>query len=66
MMVMLQCWYLRTPYWYNHRSAAAIARMYPNDPLLKMVASGKQLWADDPDEYDHADEYVANLRKNWD
>lgn len=40
--------------------------MYPNDPLLKMVASGKQLWADDPDEYDHADEYVANLRKNWD
>ena len=32
-----------------------------SDPLLALYGSGKQLWADE-----HADEYVARLRKGWD
>jgi hypothetical protein len=31
------------------------------DPLLALWGSGKHIWADE-----HADEYVANLRKDWD
>ena len=31
------------------------------DPLLALYGSGKHIWADE-----HADEYVANLRKDWD
>ena len=31
------------------------------DPLLMLRGSGKHIWADE-----HADEYVANLRKDWD
>jgi len=31
------------------------------DPLLALYGSGKHIWADK-----HADEYVANLRKDWD
>jgi hypothetical protein len=30
------------------------------DPLLALVGSGKQLWADE-----HADEYVQRLGENW-
>src|SRR5208282_1266009 len=30
------------------------------DPLLAALGSGKHIWADE-----HADEYVANLRKDW-
>lgn len=30
------------------------------DPLLSAIGIAKDLWADE-----HADEYVANLRKDW-
>jgi hypothetical protein len=30
------------------------------DPLLALYGSGKELWSDE-----HADEYVARLRKGW-
>jgi len=53
-------WYLKILAWHNHRSPAATARMNANDPLLKLVGSGKHIWADE-----HADEYVRNLRKDW-
>lgn len=33
----------------------------PLNLLLALRGSGKHLWADE-----HADEYVANLRKDWD
>jgi hypothetical protein len=36
------------------------AELFANDPLLSAVGLGKELWADE-----HADEYVANLRKDW-
>jgi len=36
------------------------AELFANDPLLSAVGLYKDLW---PDE--HADEYVANLRKDW-
>jgi len=32
-----------------------------NDPLLALMGSGKDLWADE-----HADEYVRRLREGWD
>jgi hypothetical protein len=32
-----------------------------DDPLLQLVGSGKDLWADE-----HADEYVRRLREGWD
>lgn len=31
---------------------------YDDDPLIKLIGSGKHIWADE-----HADEYVENLRK---
>jgi hypothetical protein len=31
---------------------------YDNDPLLRLIGSGKHIWADE-----HADEYVENLRR---
>lgn len=31
---------------------------YENDPLIRLVGSGKHIWADE-----HADEYVENLRR---
>jgi len=34
--------------------------LFANDPLLSAVGLYKDLWADE-----HADEYVANLRKDW-
>jgi hypothetical protein len=30
------------------------------DPLLALLGSGKDIWADE-----HADEYVQRLRENW-
>jgi hypothetical protein len=36
------------------------AELFANDPLLSAIGLGKELWADE-----HADEYVANLRKDW-
>jgi hypothetical protein len=32
-----------------------------DDPLLQLIGSGKDLWADE-----HADEYVCRLREDWD
>ncbi len=32
-----------------------------DDPLLQLIGSGKDLWADE-----HADEYVRRLRDDWD
>jgi hypothetical protein len=31
---------------------------YDNDPLIRLIGSGKHIWADE-----HADEYVENLRR---
>jgi hypothetical protein len=31
---------------------------YDDDPLLRLIGSGKHIWADE-----HADEYVENLRR---
>jgi hypothetical protein len=31
-----------------------------DDPLLRLIGSGKDLWADE-----HADEYVRRLREGW-
>jgi hypothetical protein len=38
----------------------AAAELFAKDPLLSGVAIAKDLWADE-----HADEYVARLRKDW-
>jgi hypothetical protein len=32
-----------------------------DDPLLQLIGSGKDLWADE-----HADEYVRRIREGWD
>jgi hypothetical protein len=32
-----------------------------DDPLLALIGSGKELWADE-----HADEYVRRIREGWD
>jgi hypothetical protein len=34
--------------------------LFASDPLLRAVGIAKELWADE-----HADEYVARLRKEW-
>lgn len=44
--------------WYDEWSPASAAAA--PDPLLAALGSGKDIWADE-----HADEYVANLRKDW-
>ncbi|MFP5210344.1 MAG: hypothetical protein ACLGRW_13735 [Acidobacteriota bacterium] len=31
---------------------------YEDDPLIRLIGSGKHIWADE-----HADEYVENLRR---
>ncbi|WP_263377669.1 hypothetical protein [Granulicella paludicola] len=36
------------------------AELFVNDPLLSAIGLYKDLWADE-----HADEYVANLGKDW-
>ncbi len=36
------------------------AELFATDPLLSAVGIAKELWADE-----HADEYVARLRKDW-
>jgi hypothetical protein len=45
----------------NEESTAAEKSPRFLDPLLALCGSGKEIWADE-----HADEYVANLRKDWD
>lgn len=39
---------------------ATEAAIFATDPLLSAVGIAKELWADE-----HADEYVARLRKDW-
>jgi hypothetical protein len=34
--------------------------LFANDPLLSGLSIAKDLWADE-----HADEYVARIRKDW-
>lgn len=54
-----------TPITEKHQSATpcirqqADAELFASDPLLSAVGIGKELWADE-----HADEYVAQLRKD--
>jgi hypothetical protein len=36
------------------------AELFASDPLLSGVGIAKDLWADE-----HADEYVARIRKDW-
>lgn len=46
--------------WYREWCSGA-ARSAPEvDPLLSLIGSGGQLWADE-----HADQYVARLREGW-
>jgi hypothetical protein len=47
--------------WYEEwssKSTATLPRSYDDDPLIRLVGSGKHIWADE-----HADEYVENLRR---
>jgi hypothetical protein len=47
--------------WYEEWSRQSPSREKPNwedDPLIKLIGSGKHIWADE-----HADEYVENLRR---
>jgi len=47
--------------WYeewSHDDARPQAPSYGDDPLIRLIGSGKQIWADE-----HADEYVENLRR---
>jgi hypothetical protein len=40
------------------RSTSNLAASYDDDPLIRLIGSGKHIWADE-----HADEYVENLRR---
>ena len=47
--------------WYadwSRKGPKAQAPNYDDDPLIRLIGSGKQIWADE-----HADEYVENLRR---
>jgi hypothetical protein len=48
--------------WYEKWSSESHAPDRPinweDDPLIRLIGSGKQIWADE-----HADEYVENLRR---
>jgi len=46
--------------WYNDWCLAAAAKAVHEDPLLSLLGSGKQVWADE-----HADDYVRRLREGW-
>jgi len=39
-------------------SPASPTQRYEDDPLIRLIGSGKHIWADE-----HADEYVENLRR---
>ena len=47
--------------WAMHRYDSSDERESFYDKLLALVGSGKHIWADE-----HADEYVARLRSDWD
>jgi hypothetical protein len=47
--------------WYENwiaRRPPPAAANYEDDPLIRLIGSGKHIWADE-----HADEYVENLRR---
>jgi len=44
----------------TENSASPARPLSETDPLLSAIGIAKDLWADE-----HADEYVANLRKDW-
>ncbi|HXJ92482.1 MAG TPA: hypothetical protein VMT20_06325 [Terriglobia bacterium] len=46
--------------WYRDWCSCAHRKASAADPLLALVGSGKQLWADE-----HADEYINRLREGW-
>ena len=46
--------------WYTNWCAEAAKHAVVNDPLLSLVGSGRQLWAEE-----HADGYVDRLRAGW-
>ena len=46
--------------WYEDWRALASSQAMRSDPLLSLVGSGKELWADE-----HADDYVRRLREGW-
>jgi hypothetical protein len=46
--------------WYRDWCAAVAKKGPEEDSLLRMLGSGKQLWADE-----HADDYVNRLREGW-
>lgn len=46
--------------WYEEWCVAEMNRAVEHDPLLSLIGSGKQIWADEP-----ADGYVDRLRAGW-
>jgi hypothetical protein len=44
--------------WYEEWSGHSAERNWEDDPLIRLIGSGKHIWADE-----HADEYVENLRR---
>lgn len=52
--------YERLLAWYRDWSSARAESARVTDPLLSLLGSGRQLWADE-----HADEYVTRLREGW-
>jgi hypothetical protein len=46
--------------WYEQWSEKLRGPWEETDPLLRLVGSGKHIWADE-----HADEYVNRLREGW-
>ncbi len=46
--------------WYENWCAHEAHQAVKNDPLLSLIGSGKQLWAEE-----HADGYIDRLRAGW-
>ncbi len=46
--------------WYRDWNQDDVAQRIKNDPLLALMGSGKELWADE-----HTDEYVRRIREGW-
>jgi hypothetical protein len=47
-------WYAR----WSERRVNSVPQSYDDDPLIRLIGSGQQIWADE-----HADEYIENLRR---
>ncbi len=48
-------WYAN---WSREKTPLPRVSSYEDDPLIRLIGSGKEIWADE-----HADEYVENLRR---